>query len=43
MLTDFEPRPHCIVVEGHDVAFVLDLSFGRAFVDAPLVGGVELL
>ncbi len=42
MVSDFDPRPYSIVVEGHDVAFVLDLSFGCAFVDAPLVGGVEL-
>ena len=43
MLTDLDPRPYSAVVGGHDIAFVLDLSFGRAFVDAPLVGGVELL
>ncbi len=43
MLADLDPCPYPTVVGGHDEALVLDLPFGRAFVDAPLVGGVELL
>ncbi len=43
MLADLDPRPYSAVVGSHDVALMLDLSFGRAFVDAPLVWWVEPL
>ncbi len=42
-LANFNPRPQSVVVEGLDMALVLNLSFGYAFVDAPLIGGVEFL
>ena len=43
VLADFGPRPDAVVIEGHDVALVLDLSFRCALVVAPLVRGVKLL
>ena len=43
MLADFSPCLDALVIEGEDVALVLDLSFRCALVDAPLVRGVKLL
>jgi len=43
MMADLRVCPYALVVEGPDMAFVLDFPLSRPWDDAPRVGGAEFL